>query len=499
MILSPWGWLVYHEYMAKQSRLSGALAVTVAQAVVLALGYVTHLWIGNVLGPASYGIYGIVLSVQTIIGLFLTLGVPTAVSRFVARDRSHASSILSQALRIQAVIALMIAVGTITGAPWLALALRDASLTRFVYLIAVILFFQAFYPVFTQFFGGLQHWRRQATLTNVYAVAKLAGAIGLAYLFGVPGALMGFAIGGLVAAVIGWIWSRRLKEGAPRLVLPVKEFLRFAGLYVLILAGLQLLVSLDLLMVKYFLQENVVTGYYNAASTVARIPFLLLQGLAFVLLPSVSALTKPGESHEQAVKFIRDTLRYLIALVVPGVALAAATSKGLLELLFFSSAYVPAAPVLSILIIGVGSLAFYQLLISIVAGAGRAKVGFGITILMLIISAIAGRILIPRFELMGAAWQTTIAGLSGLMLLAAYTFYTFKIPLPARSIVNILIASAAATVTTYLWPHSTMLLPLQYIAALIVYIAALYLLGEITKGDRQRLASLHPGLKFLAR
>src|SRR5687768_14577445 len=96
--------------MPRQSRLTGAVSLVLAQACVLLFGYAAHLWIGRVLGPGPYGIYGVVLSIQTIAGLILTLGVPMAVSRFVAQDERHARSILYQALRIQGGIALAVTI-----------------------------------------------------------------------------------------------------------------------------------------------------------------------------------------------------------------------------------------------------------------------------------------------------------------------------------------------------------------------------------------------------
>lgn len=479
----------------KQSRLTGALALMIAQALVLLLGYVTHLWIGRVLGPAPYGIYGIVLSVQSIVGLILTLGVPVAVSRFVARHEDQAQSILKQTLRLQAGVALVVAIVTLLLAPLVAHVLGDDSLRNLIRFVALVIFLQAFYTIFAQFFSGLHRFNRQAALTSLYAVIKLLGAISLIYFIGVYGAFAGFAIGGIAAAVLGWVWTRKIGGGA-RSTIPTRSFLSFAGLYVLILTSLQLVMSLDLFMVKAFLQDNELAGFYNASTTIARIPYMLLQGLAYVLLPSVSALTKPGQSHDTAAAFIRDSLRYLIALIVPAVALSAATSKGLITL-FYSQAYIPAAASLTILIIGLGALAFYLLLANIVVGAGRAKVGLSITLGMVALSAVLGTMLIPRFGLMGAAWQTSITGLAGLAGLALYTFRTFRIPVPILSIINILIASAAAVSLTYFWHARGILLIAQYVAVFLIYGLLLWLLREVKPADRARIAKIHPHLHWI--
>lgn len=479
-----------------QSRLSGAVYLIGAQAVVLVLGYLTHLWIGRILGPSAYGIFGVVLSLQTIFGLFLTLGVPVAIARYVAQDEQHAQSILKQGTRIQLVIATLIALLILLSAPLLSRLLGNSSLTPLIMFIAIVIFTQAQYPIYIQFLSGMHLFNRQAMLTAFYAIIKAVSALSLIYIIHVYGAFSGFAIGGLFAAILGWYWTNNL-GGQSIKPLPMRAFLAFAGTYVLILVGLQVLISLDLFMVNALLKDTIATGLYNAAVTLSRISYMLLQGLGFLLLPSVAKITRPGESHHEAVLFIKDTIRYLIALIVPSVALAAATSKPLL-ILFFSRQYESAAPVLSILMVGLGSFAFYLLLSNIVAGAGKPRISLIITVLLLTLSASLGLLLIPRFGLIGAAWQTTISGLIGLIAISAYTFRTFRIPLPIKSITNIFIATAIAISITYFWSAKPLTLLPQYSIVGLVYLAIMWLLGEIKQVDRQRIANLHPSLKWLA-
>lgn len=471
----------------KQSKFIGAIASTAAQAIVLFLGYIIHPWIGRLLGPAQYGIYGVVLSIQTIFGILLTLGVPSAVSKFVAQNTEHAQAILRQALKIQIVIGFCIAAFVAGSAPIIARILHDTSLTPYLVFIAGVIFLQGLYPVFVQFLSGMHHFTRQAFLTSLYAIAKLIGAISLLYIFGLYGALTGFAVGGVIAALFGWYWTHKTGGKQPYAI-HLQSFLSFAGTYAIILVGLQLLMSQDLFMVKALLKNDVLAGYYNAAVSLSRISYMLLQGLSFVLLPSVAALTRPGQSRDKAVEFIREALRYLVALIVPSVMLASATSKELI-ILFFSRQYIPAAPVLTILMVGLGALSFYLLLSNIVAGAGKAKVALYTTGVMIVISAILGSFLIPRFGLVGAAWQTTIAGSIGLAILALYTFRAFEIPYPIKSTIHIIVASIVMIAPTYVWKAGSFMLPVQYVVLGCVYIAMLWAFGEIRKKDIRMLSS----------
>lgn len=472
----------------KQKKLTGAIALMVAQAIVLLFGYATHVLIGRFLGPAQYGIYGVVLSLQTIFGLVLTLGVPSAVSKFVAQDNDHAKEILFSALKIQLVISILLSIFLACIAPLIAYGLHDTTLVTYILFVAVIIFLQAFYPIYVQFLSGMHFFNRQALITSIYAIAKLAGALLLLYFFSLYGALAGFAIGGIIAAILGWYWTKDVPVHTGY-QMHVRSFLSFAGTYAVILVGLQILMSQDLFMVKAILKDDVAAGYYNAAVTLSRISYMLLQGLSFVLLPSVAALTRPGASHDKAVEFIKDTLRYLIILIVPSVALASATSKGLITL-FFSSKYIAAAPVLSILMVGLGCLSFYLLLTNIVAGAGRAKAGLYITGAMIVISGAIGYFFIPSFGLIGAAWQTTIAGTLGLIALALYTFKVFAIKYPVRSTINVCAATVCMIAPTYLWHAAGIMLLIEYLIVGLIYVACLWFFGEITENDIEYVRSI---------
>ena len=465
----------------KQTKLTGAIALMVAQAIVLLFGYATHVLIGRLLGPAEYGIYGVVLSIQTIFGMILTLGVPSAVSKFVAQDPQHAKSILSHALRLQLVISIGLSLLLALASPLIAFALHDPHLTVYVLFVSIIIFFQAFYPIYVQFLGGMHRFNAQAFLTSIYAIAKLAGALALLYFFSLYGALAGFAIGGIIAAFLGWYWTRNIPKTEGHAI-HVRSFLSFAGTYAIILVGLQVLMSQDLFMVKAMLKNDVLAGYYNAAVTLSRISYMLLQSLSFVLLPSVAALTRPGADHDKAIQFIKDALRYLIILIVPSIVLASATSKGLV-ILFFSSKYIQAAPILTILMLGLGCLSFYLLLANIVAGAGKAKVGLYITGAMIITSAVLGMFLIPMYGLIGAAWQTTIAGALGLAALGIYTFKVFKISFPVRSTVNVCVATVCAVLPTYYWKVAGVALLGQYVVLGLFFIIILWIVREITEKD----------------
>lgn len=473
----------------RTSRLSGAAFLAVAQAVLLGLGYVTHILIGKLGGPPLYGVYGVVLSIQTILNMFLTLGIPVAAAKEVAEDEANSATILRTATLVQLGMALALSTLTFAFARPVALLFGDPSLTSIIQFTAIIYPFTGLYALLTNTFNGLHAFAIQAGLIIFYAIVKLTASVGLLTSYGVRGALAGFAIGGAAAAVVGYGAARRSIRGRHTRPLPVRRLLKFAGAFVGTCVCLQILMSLDLFLVKRLLQDNTLAGYYNAASTLSRIPYFILQALGFVFLPSVAKLMR--ENVEEARRFIRMVFRYLFLLLLPVTAIAAATSKGLLHL-FYNPQYEPAAQPLTLLMVALGMLSAFYLLATIAAGAGKPRVPFLLSLGLLPVSVVLGFLLIPRWSLEGAAMTTIISATLGTIGISLYMFSRFQLTFPFLTFVRGTLATGIAVLPTYWVVPPPLWLPLEYAMLVALYALALIALGEIHRGDLAHLRALLP-------
>ena len=478
----------------RTSRLSGAAYLTIAQAVLLALGYVTHILVGKIGGPPLYGVYGVVLSLQSILNMLLTLGIPVATSKEVAEDEHNSGNILKSAAIGQVSLALALSVGTVLFARPIALLFGDESLTPIIRFTAVIYPFTGLYALLTNYFNGLHAFAIQAGLTVLYSVAKLGGSVGLLFPYGVRGALAGFGIGGAASALAGFTLARPTITGRSVFPVPIRRLLTFAGAFVGTSIALQILMSMDLFLVKRILHDNTLVGYYNAAVTLSRIPYFILQALGFVFLPSVARLMH--DNPEQARRFIRDVSRYLYLLLLPVTALAATTSKNLLRL-FFNPSYDPAAQPLTLLMVALGLLSAFYLLATIAAGAGKPRVPFLVSWALIPLSVVLGFLLIPRFGLEGAAITTILVSSIGAVGIGVYMYWRFRITFPLTTLLRGFFATVLMVLPTYFIEPRVLLLPVEYVVLGIIYLLVLVALGEVKKGDLQRLTSLLPKGKFM--
>ena len=84
----------------------GALYLMAANIVFLTTGYFIHVGLARILGPASYGIFGVVIYLVTLGDTVLNSGIPAGASKFIAEDSKKATAIRNKALKMQSIFGL---------------------------------------------------------------------------------------------------------------------------------------------------------------------------------------------------------------------------------------------------------------------------------------------------------------------------------------------------------------------------------------------------------
>jgi len=116
----------------------------------------------------------------------------------------------------------------------------------------------------------------------------------------------------------------------------------------------------------------------------------------------------------------KGTLRYVLMILMPLTLLVAATSKDIINILY-TEEYISASGPLSILMVGFLFLTVFSIFASVVCAEGKPKYTMALSLLLVAISLILNRILIPIYGLSGAAYATLISCLIGMLILYAYT------------------------------------------------------------------------------
>ena len=175
-------------------------------------------------------------------------------------------------------------------------------------------------------------------------------------------------------------------------------------------------------------------------------------------------------------------MRYLLMFLIPLILLVSATSESLVSL-FYSSAYLPASPPLSILVFGLGFFTILSIMTTIITASGRPRVSMLIALALVPLCVVFNMFLIPIYQLEGAALATTVTSLLGMCFAAGYVFKRFKTLINAKSFVKICAASIVIYVIALSLSLPLFLLPLLYIFLFALYFGILSLMQELSKED----------------
>ena len=223
-------------------------------------GYVLNVVLARFLGPGSYGVYGVVLTLLTIVNLMQTQGVPQALSRSIAAGADEYGA-WRTALRIQGIASTGGMVLLVVSAPILASVLDDDRLLSGLLIAAAAVPSYAIFATIGGVLNGRRDFVRQARMNAIYATARVVCVIGLALAFDLAGALVGFA---LAPSSPPSACCRR-DRAARRRHFDWRPLVRFALPSIGLALALTATMSVDLLFVKGIIPDDDIAGIYAAA------------------------------------------------------------------------------------------------------------------------------------------------------------------------------------------------------------------------------------------
>ncbi|MBA7622533.1 lipid II flippase MurJ [subsurface metagenome] len=466
----------------KNTLAKGTIYLMIAQLVFLISGYVIHFGLGRYLGAELYGTFGITLALLTICRVFVESGTVRAVSKYTAERKELVNQIKNQAMKIQIILALIIFTFLFTLAPLIANLLKDYTLIPYIRLIASFTIVFAIYAVYYGLFNGIRAFGKQALISIVYHITKVLMVFVLVFLgFKVYGAMGAYLIGAAVSLILAHHYWRPKEFRASGNFETVK-IIKFAAPVILFSLIFALIMSLDLFFVKAILREKAQTGFYTSAAALSKVPYFIFLALSDALFPSIAKSTSNKGSVELTKKYISQSLRYALILLVPCTLIISATSRSLISLVY-TDTYLAASFPLSILIFGLTLLCLFIILTTVITASGRPTISLMITLSLLVVNIVSNMALVGIYGLSGAAMATTITGFFGVLIAGAYVYRNFQTLTDPYSILRIITGSLIVYVVARIFPVSGIFLVGQYISLLFLYFALLFIFREIKKED----------------
>jgi len=295
----------------------------IGSVLVGALNYAYYPILGRLMSPAEFGEIQVLVSLFLQFTIFLNvLGMITINITANYDSTAKAHRMIYELEKLAVFIAVGILVISIVAGGFFAQALQFDSSTPF---IALALALVVSIPLtFRSSFARGQKKFGVASLSQLIgAGVKILFSAGLVIAgLGVAGAMFGI-VGAQFAAFLyaGW-WAAKLGLERPKLnqygKLPVlKDILpeiKYSGFVFLGLLSITLMMSVDVIFVKYYFDAET-AGQYAGIATVARILFFLAVPVAQVLIPMVTLKQSTRKNNQLLAKST------LLTLGVCGIAL----------------------------------------------------------------------------------------------------------------------------------------------------------------------------------
>jgi O-antigen/teichoic acid export membrane protein len=467
-----------------QKTARGTLWHGISQVVQAVSGYIVAVILARGLGPANFGVYGLIYSFLMAVELITILGIPGAVSRLTAEGRDQDGTLRSTGLGLVALLCL-IAFGILwllapELASWLGVP-QSAALIR-IAVVDVPCF--GTYFLISHVLNGRRDFAGQSVGITLYALTKVVGTAALTLIgLSITGAL----IVNILASLVGLLCVT-LRAGRPSFVLnraALRPILQLAAPVAWIALGTQLLSNMDLWFLGHAGSDigTKTGGYYVAAKNLARIPNLIAFVMNSVLIPSIAHAIAANDP-QSARRIIRGSMRFLSLTLLPGCALVAIEAGPLMSVLFRPE-YSAGARFLQLLVIANGFLqTLCSTFITILVATRRQREGAVVALVAILPAVLLNAALVHWWGSMGAALA---AALSATIAVTVAGFATYKhtgsfIELPILG--KVLLATAIVCIVANLLPSKGLALLLCDLVLLALLFAGLCIaFGVLTRAD----------------
>ena len=459
----------------------GTRQLLVARGVFFGSAYVVSAMLSRTLGPAAYGVYGVVVSQLAWLDIVVHAGVPAATAKLVAGGSRDPGDVERSAR------ALLIAVSAFLFLFGWFLAPAIASLMRIQggeTLFRIAIFDVPLVAIYASYEGILYGHRRFGLLASVMIVHGLARIAAVSAFTGigmsVERALMAVVVSSLAMCV--FVATQYPPSGLRISRRSVGEIARLASPMALCLISGQVLVNLDLWALKSLWSgSSEVVGQYVASLTLARMLIVIPTVQAGVLFSSVAWASASGDSAG-AVRHIQEASRFAVVLGTPACVLLGMNGSEVLAVLF-SRPYAEGQRFLPIHLAAFGLFAILDVFAHALMAVGRHRAVAAVLTAAVPFVWACNYVLIPALGPAGAA-LSMLAGMSAVTIVTGMIAGAhFGALIRTAMVVRVIVAAGIVALASAAFAVQGPIVIAKVAGLGGLYLCALYLLKEITLRD----------------
>ncbi|MDR2545484.1 MAG: oligosaccharide flippase family protein [Methanobrevibacter sp.] len=468
-------------------------------------GYIYHFLMATLLPTYSYGILATFLTTLGIFQILSSGGIPPAIAKYLSEyvslgENALARQIVYSSLKVMAILGLLFSLLLVFFvSPYLASYYNNNDYFIPLCMISLIIPFSIIAGAFRGSFQGLYK--------TEYIVASRGGEQGFMIIFSVILVIMGLSVvGAILGSVFGYIASTIIsfylfKKYILNIIPQPDEEVKFSFkeelklmkklIYFAIPVSIAALSEMLLLLVTTLIMPHLLAPQYiarfQAANTISRIPLMLPNSIATTILPA-SASANVTKNSDLLDKYISESYRYTLIVIIPVCVGIALLSKPILGTIYFTKPeLMDGSLALSILIIGMGFYSIFSISSSIIQGIKNPRIPMYLLVIGAILTIVLTYILVPIYGIVGAAIGTTI---TSIIIAIPATIIILKIKETKSSMIPYLkmIFSSLVMAVGLLGLTSLTFLPLwsQTILGFIIGVAIYFFVFLFLKGFRKR-------------
>jgi O-antigen/teichoic acid export membrane protein len=293
---------------------------------------------------------------------------------------------------------------------------------------------------------------------------------------GLVGLFVGYLAGAITAIVFGLYFARtRLRIPTRTDFYSLYTFARYSWLGTL--KGRAFL-SMDTIILGYFIASNSVVGIYEVAWNLSSIFAIFSGSLNRALFPEISSL---GADQTARIRDLTSAaVAYAGLFLIPGLVGAVLVGETILSI--YGSEFTAGATILAVLILSQLVYAYEEQFITILGAMDHPDVIFRVNAVFLTVNLGLNVLLVPRIGWVGAAIGTTASAAAGLILSYRGLSRYLNFEIPWGELVRQVVSAAIMAIvvlagTTLLGKSLTTVVPLVFVGA-AVYAVLLITLSE---------------------
>ena len=446
-------------------------------------GYPIAIILARELGPADYGVYGILLSVLIWIEHTSAFGITEAITKLTAeaRDDERRRVIESTGQTLLLILYLTLFGVCWVAAPLITRVFQIPEATDLFRVAIIDIPISGVYFAQQGVLGGRRGFGALGGSMFIYGLTKFVGII-IVLLMGVS--IFWALIINILSTVAGVLFLARYVSPL-HLQLSVQQAKIIVQLGVPI--GLYLLVSLILFNLDFWslkiigAVQNEVIGIYAAALNVAKLTDLASSAISDVLFPS-AAIFLTTHDRKMGQRYVQDASRVLLLGLLPFTILFASTAAPLLTFLY-SGTYVTGTSVLPLQVFAFAIFGIARAYSGMLIAQGYPSLATSLAGIAIPVAIGLNVALVPSFGAFGAALSLVLTALFTAIMSGWMLMRQFGSLIRGSTLLK---ALTAATVMGLIAPYIELTGPwlvLKYLLLLGFYVLVLLLLRELGRED----------------